>query len=251
MLFMNKLKRFIGTRDFYKEAIFIAFPVMLQQLISGSVNLIDNVMVGNLGEVATSSVTIANKFFFMFSICVFGVCGAACIFISQYFGANDKYKCRDIFRINLLINTIVTSLFMLVMLLFPSNIISIFTKEQAIIDLGVEYARVAVFTMFPIMVSTTAMSALRAIGQNKVPLFAGITSVVMNSILNYCFIFGNFGFPNWGVKGAAVATVIARVIEMLIYIIYIQKGASVFKWELSRIFSVDFELIICQIKCNT
>lgn len=238
-----KLKRFIGTKDFYKEAIAIALPIMLQQFVTSFVNLIDNVMIGSVGASALTSVTVANKFYMIFNSTMFGFCGAAGIFIAQYYGARNHRKCQDVFNINMSGCLLAAVFFMFLAALFPTFILGLFTKTSEILNLGYDYLSVIKYSYIPTAVSFTAVMALRAVGINAIQLKVGSVTVATNTFLNYCLIYGNFGFPVLGVKGAAIATLVARIVEMTIYAIVLWRKKHFFYWDFKGMVRLDLSLL--------
>ena len=208
------LKKYFGTKQFYRTVISIAFPIMAQQFITTFVNLIDNVMIGSIGNIALTSVTVANLFFLIMNSILFGLCGAAGIYIAQFFGAKQKKNCQEVFNINMAFAVGAGLLFTLIIFIFPQYAIELFSKTPIIVDEAIKYLHLAKYTYIPFAVSFTCMMALRAVGINKIQLKVGIVAVITNTALNYCLIFGNFGFFKMGIQGAAIATIIARLVEM-------------------------------------
>ena len=208
------LKKYFGTKQFYRTVISIAFPIMAQQFITTFVNLIDNVMIGSIGNIALTSVTVANRFFLIMNSILFWLCGAAGIYIAQFFGAKQKKNCQEVFNINMAFAVGAGLLFTLIIFIFPQYAIELFSKTPIIVDEAIKYLHLAKYTYIPFAVSFTCMMALRAVGINKIQLKVGIVAVITNTALNYCLIFGNFGFFKMGIQGAAIATIIARLVEM-------------------------------------
>ena len=235
------IKRFIGTKQFYKTTITIILPIVAQQLITTSVNLIDNVMIGNLGSDAINAVTVANKIYFFYASVLFGFCGAASILIAQFYGSKNKEKCQKIMDLNLIIPVVCALAFIVAMMIAPRYFMGFFSTESAVLDLAQDYAKYAIWTYLPYGITFATLSALRSIGVTKIQMYIGILSVLVNTTLNYLLIFGNFGLPNLGVEGAAIATLIARIVEMLIYIYLLVSKKYLFT--ISRdMFKVDFKL---------
>ncbi len=237
------IKKFIGSKEFYLTVLSIAIPVMAQQFVSSFVNLIDNLMIGSLGTVALSGVTVANKIYTIFNSTLFGFCGAAGIFVAQYYGAKDIKKCQNVLNINLTFNIIIALLFVVVLTLIPEPFVHLFSNDMNVINEGLKYLRFAVLSYLPFSISFAIMVALRAIGINKVQLIIGIIGVLTNTSLNYILIFGHFGFPSLGVAGAAIATAIARVIEMVIYLYLLIKHRYAFHLSIKELFHLDKSLV--------
>lgn len=242
------MKRFIGDKKFYIITLSIALPIMAQQFVTTFVNLIDNIMIGSVGSLALTSVTVANKVYLIFNSSMFGICGAASIFIAQYYGAKDNKSCQKIFNINIVCGLLIASLFVLALLLFPKQLMEIFSSNPDVIHESLRYIRFAVYTYIPYAISNCVMMALRAIGVNKIQLGIGIVTVMINTLLNYILIFGHFGMPVMGVQGAAIATAIARIIEMCVYLLILLKQKYTFYLSLEGMFHLDFQLIRSMIK---
>ncbi len=238
-----KLNKLFGNKDFYKQTISIALPIMLTQFVTSFVNLIDNVMIGGVGANALTSVTVANKFYMLFNSTMFGFCGAAGIFIAQYFGAKNHRKCQDVFNINLFFCLIASLFFMGLATFCPEFILGLFTKTPEILNLGLDYMQWIKYSYIPYAISFTTMMALRAVAINDIQLKVGIISVATNTFLNYCLIYGNFGFPQLGVAGAAIATLTARVMEAVIYLMILFKNKHFFTFEFSKLVILDFKLV--------
>lgn len=237
------MSKFIGTKDFYQETIRIALPIMLQQFVTSFVNLIDNVMIGSVGATALTSVSVANQFYMIFNSMLFGCCGAACIFIAQFYGAGDHKRCQRVLNINLLMSLAAAFLFTLIGFIGPSFVLGLFTKTPSILNLGVDYLDIIKYSFFPNAISFTIMMALRAVAINKVQIKIGLIAVATNTFLNYCLIFGHFGLPMMGVRGAAIATLIARCVECVAYCLILYRQKYFFKFDFKGMIHIDRELV--------
>lgn len=240
---MKKIRYFIATKDFYQRVLKLAIPLMLQQLIMSSVNLIDNLMVGQLGTEAVGAVGAINKFYMIVLFATFAITEAASIFISQFLGANDEEKVKQSFRYSLIGNFVLILPFFVFGYLFPETIMSLFTKNEVYIQLGVNYFSVSVFTLLPMIFIVALSKAMRTLADTKRPLFANVIAVFVNTFFNYCLIFGNFNFPRLGVIGAAVATLIARVVEMGLLFVFVLKNDYCFKTKIKDLFKIDLKLV--------
>lgn len=237
------MKKFFGNKTFYLTTISIALPIMAQQFVTSFVNLIDNIMIGSVGSLALTSVTVANRIYLIFNSTMFGICGAAGIFIAQYYGAKDHHRCQKILNINIVIALVIASLFMLALLLIPQQLLEIFTSNPEVIHESLRYVQYALLTYIPFAFSFSVMMAFRAVGINKIQLLVGIITVIINTSLNYLLIFGNFGFPQLGVQGAAIATTIARIVEMFIYFILLKTHRYLFTIYIKDLFHIDLPLV--------
>ena len=218
----GRLSKFIGDRNFYKMALVIAIPLMMQQLITSSVNLVDNLMVGQLGDAALGGVAAVNRFYIIAMYGTNGMITAAAIFIAQFFGAKDEERMKQAFRFSILSAYAIMIPFYLLGSIIPHTIMSFFTSDPLIIQAGGNYMQIAAWSFLPLALSLTIASAMRAVGETRTPLIISAIAVLTNTFLNYCLIFGHFGFPQLGVEGAALATLAARFLEtgLLLVVLY-------------------------------
>ena len=214
----NVITETYKDKQFLKTAASIAVPVTLQMVLTTVTNMVDTMMIGQLGTATISAVGLANKYFFVFALLVFGVHSGSGILIAQFFGSNDHYHIRKTFGMGLLINLIAATAYLLAARFDPQFVMGIFTESTESVPIGVRYLRIVCFC-YPIFGFTSIMSSfLRSTRQVRVPVISSLVSIITNVFLNYCLIFGHFGFPEMGVEGAAIATVIARVAECLILV---------------------------------
>ncbi len=197
-------------------ALMLAVPNMLQQLVTNLTQMVDNLMVGGLQEHAIAGVTITNQVFFIFTIVLFGVGGTAGIFMPQYKGVGNKKKMTEVFRISLLFSLIAGVLFFLVMKFIPNTVFYLFANNPETHMMAHEYLRYSQFIFLILPISIAIMNGFRFSGFVKLPLYISIVTVAVNIILNYGLIHGNLGMPAMGVEGAALGTLIARILEMII-----------------------------------
>ncbi|MGO1469658.1 MAG: MATE family efflux transporter, partial [Tissierella sp.] len=218
--------RFWKDKVFLKAMIAIALPIALQNLIISSLNMVDTLMISNLGEASIAAVGLANQIFFFYTIINFGIHSGSSIFISQYWGKRDVKNIRKTLGIALFLTTIVGTFFTIAGFFFPKLLMNIFTHEKEVVRLGVEYLRIVSLSYFITGISFAYSIALRSTGRPKVPMKVSAVSFVTNTLFNYVLIFGKFGFPALGVKGAAIGTLIARGIEtiFLLYVVYKEIG---------------------------
>lgn len=205
----------MNQQPFFKNVIRIAIPVALQSMLQSSFSMIDQVMVGQLGSTSIAAVGIAGKFAFLYSVVIGAVTAIAGIQISQYIGQkNGKLADRSL-CVNLLLSCIIGFLFTLVSLLFPGGIMSLYSEDTNTVSAAAEYLQIIAGTYLPMGVASTLSVMLRCYDHAKAPLIATTMSAVINTSMNYALIFGNFGFPALGVKGAAVASLVSGWINML------------------------------------
>ena len=217
------LHRYIGDKAFYRRVFGVALPIIIQNGITNFVSLLDNIMVGQVGTVPMSGVSIVNGLLFVFNLCVFGASSGAGIFTAQFHGSRDNRGIRHTFRFKFLICTLITLLGSAIFLFFGDELIGLYltgegdaaTAEGAL-HYGLAYLRVMVWGFLPFALCNAYSSTLRETGETFVPMIGGIVAVFVNLVLNYILIFGHFGAPAMGVEGAALATVISRYVELAI-----------------------------------
>lgn len=221
------LKRYIGDRGFYRRLLMIALPIIIQNGITNFVSLLDNIMVGQVGTLQMSGVSIVNNLLFVFNICIFGAVSGAGIFTAQFHGKGDVDNVRYTFRFKLLCGALLSVLGIGVFCLLGRTLIGYYLQGEgdpseavATLDHGLDYLKVMLWGVPPFAFSNAYSSTLRESGETRVPMMAGIIAVFVNLILNYLMIFGHLGLPAMGVQGAALATVISRYVELLIVVIW-------------------------------
>ena len=209
------------NKIFYKLLISLCIPMIIQNLISTSVNVIDTIMISSLGESSVASIGVANQFFFLFNMTLYGITGGAGIFISQFFGKKDINNIKSITGLSAIISFGIGCLFLIPALIFPSVIIKIFSSDSEVMKLSIDYFRIISFSYPIIAISTVFSMGARGVRNPKLGMICSSIALVTNIILNYMLILGNFGCPALGVKGAAIATVIARIIELILIVSYV------------------------------
>ena len=218
-------EKLIGDRNFYKMVLMIAVPIMIQNGITNFVSLLDNIMVGQVGTEQMTGVAIVNQLIFVYNLCIFGGVSGAGIFTAQYFGQKDEEGVANTFRFKLWLAVILTGITVVIFLLFGDPLIQMYLNGSqdggdtaAVLRYGKDYLAVMLVGLAPFMLVQVYASTLRECGRTVVPMKAGIAAVFVNLIFNYLLIYGKFGFPEMGVTGAAVATVLSRYVEAVIVI---------------------------------
>ena len=217
----------IGSRAFYGMVLAIVIPIIIQNAITNFVNLLDNIMVGQVGTEQMSGVSIANQLLFVFNLCVFGGISGAGIFSAQFQGANNQEGVRHCFRYKLYACAILLLLALAVFLTGGKFLITRFLHDEGdparvavTLEHGLGYLRIMLLGLFPFAMTQVYASTLRETGETRLPMFAGIAAVFVNLLFNYLLIFGHLGFPKLGVEGAAIATVLSRFVELTIVVSY-------------------------------
>lgn len=218
-------RKLLADKALYRRFLLIAIPIIIQNGISNFVSLLDNIMVGQVGSIQMSGVSIVNGLLFVFNLCVFGASSGAGIFTAQFFGSNDHEGIRYTFRFKLIICTLLSLLGIGIFLVGGTPLIDLYLQGEGdpveaaqVMDYGLAYLHAMLWGLIPFALSNTYASTLRETGQTTVPMIAGIVAVLVNLVLNYVLIFGHFGAPEMGVVGAAVATVISRYVELAIVV---------------------------------
>lgn len=214
------VKKYVGSREFYKTLLVVAVPIMIQNGISNFISLLDNVMVGRLGTEQMSGVSIVNQLFLVFNLCIFGAVSGAGLFGSQFFGKKDHDGLRHAFRFKWYMTLTLFAVAISLFLLAGEPLIRLYLhqgSESGDLELTMHYAKqylaIMLIGLFPYTVTQIYASSLREISRSVPPMLAGVAGVAVNLSLNYVLIFGKLGLPALGVRGAALATVVSRFVE--------------------------------------
>lgn len=217
------LKRYIGDRNFYRRVSIIAIPIIIQSGITNFVSLLDNIMVGQVGTLPMSGVSIVNQLMFVFNLCIFGATAGAGIFTAQFQGSGDTEGIRNTFRFKMLVCLSLALGGIGLFLLAERPLIGIFLTGEGdpqdaamVMQYGLRYLKLMLPGLIPFAITSVYTGTLKETGETFVPMAAGIAATFVNLIFNYILIFGHFGAPAMGVEGAAVATVISRFVELAI-----------------------------------
>lgn len=226
-----------------KPLMALALPIALQNVIIFSLNMLDSVMLGQLGEREIAAAGQANQPFFVFMLLLFGISSGACILTSQYYSRGDFRAVRKICALALTISTVFTTLIVIGVMLFPEKIMGFYADDPEIIALGTRYllyvAPSYLFTAF----STIFLGIIVTVDEPALPLKINGFALICNSILNYLLIFGKLGFPAMGMEGAGLATLLARMMEFGIVIIYIARFDKKIKLRIHDFFHPSVTLV--------
>ena len=221
----NLREKIIGDKRFYKMVLLIAVPIMIQNGITNFVSLLDNIMVGQVGTEQMTGVAIVNQLIFVYNLCIFGGVSGAGIFTAQFFGQKDDEGVANTFRFKLWMAAILTGITILILVVFGEPLIQMYLNGNqdggdtaAALFYGKKYLWIMLAGLPAFMVVQVYASTLRECGSTITPMKAGITAVIVNLVFNYLLIYGKFGFPELGVAGAAVATVLSRYVEAIIVV---------------------------------
>lgn len=223
---LSKTSKFFGDKAFWRVTLRLALPISIQNMLTGSFQLIDTLMVSRLGDVALSSVGMAGQFSWLMNLVSLGLCSGMSVFAAQYWGVKDYKAMRRVLGIALSVAAVLSALFFFPAFLASDFVLGIFNKDPAVISTGSAYMKIAAFS-YPAVVLTIILSGfLRSIEKVKVPMYVSAVTTVLNAFLNYGLIFGKFGFPEMGVCGAATATCVSSWAGpvLLVLISVIQKN---------------------------
>ncbi|MBQ4652155.1 MAG: MATE family efflux transporter, partial [Oscillospiraceae bacterium] len=227
------LKKLVGDRAFYRRLMAVMLPILIQNVITNFVGLLDNIMVGQVGTEPMSGVAIVNQLLFVFNLSIFGGLAGAGIFTAQYYGKSDNEGVRHTFRAKLYLSAALVFIAFTVFLTMGDRLIELFLHEgEENLDLGAtlaygrDYLKVMLWQIPLFAIMQVYGSTLRETGETVLPMKAGVTAVFVNLVFNYILIFGKLGAPAMGVVGAAVATVISRVVECGIIVIWTHRHKS-------------------------
>lgn len=230
-------RTFIGDSAFYKTVLSLVVPIIVQNTVSNFVNLLDNIMVGQVGTMQMSGVAIANQLLFVFNLTIFGGLSGPGIFGTQFYGAGDNEGIRHTLRFKLWTSFFVLIAAIIIFLTFGGNLISMYltgegeaSEAAEMLYYGRSYLNIMLWGLLPFALSQSYSSTLRETGETMLPMKASIFAVFINLFLNYILIFGKLGFPALGVIGAAIATVISRYAELAIILIYTYKHSYKFRF---------------------
>lgn len=225
--------KIFNDRKFYSNLFKIALPIMLQYLIVSSLNMVDTLMIGKVGEKEIAAVGIANQYFFFFNILIGGVFSGCGMYISQFWGSRDEKNIRRVVGLGNVLGISLSLIFMVIAIINPEGIIRLFNSDKEVVILGSKYLSIVIYSYIFTAITFNYAFASRCIGNPKLPMIVSAIALGTNTIFNYILIFGHLGFNPMGVEGAAIATLIARIVEVisLISIIYIKNGVLASKKE--------------------
>jgi len=240
---MIKIKK--PDRIYFRQILKLAVPLILQYLLSSSVTLVDNVMVGALGDVSLAAVNICTQFYMrLFHIVIFGLVSGASILATQYWGIHDSKNIHRIMGLEIIVGSGLGVLFSILTAFFPEKILGFYSEDPQVVRAGSLYLSTfsLIFLLHPI--ALIYASAHRAIGDTKLPMIAIALSLAIKLILNYFLIYGNWGFPKMGIAGAAYATLIAKISETALLLFFTYKSKSPVAATFNTLFDFDRNLII-------
>lgn len=243
---------------FFKSVCALAIPVALQSMLQSSFSMVDQIMIGQLGEINVAGVGLAGKFASIYSVVISAIGAVAGIMISQYIGQKSRSEVRRSFFANLLLGGGIAGIFMVVCTLFPANIMRFYTTDAATCQAAAEYLMLISGTFVPMAGATLLSTLLRCWEKPRLPLYASIAAALLNTGLNYIFIFGKLGIAPMGVRGAAYATVISQCANFLLMLLMLprkllpkkdksEKHATTARFDLGQYLSMLLPLLVCEV----
>ena len=235
---MTFKEKYIGDRAFYKKLILLAVPLVIQQGITNFVSLLDNVMVGGLGTCSMSAVSIVNQLIFIFNLAIFGGISGASIFGTQFFGVRDWKGMRDTFRFKMIFGIVTSAIAIGTFIAFGDELVMLFLENENnsaediafTISEAKRYFIPALVGLAPFAVVQVYAGTLRETGETAIPMYAGVAAIFVNLVFNWLLIYGKLGFPELGVAGAAIATVLSRFVELTIVVVVTHRKHERFRF---------------------
>ncbi len=226
-------------KEFWKTTVKLTTPVALQNLLTSSFSLVDTLFVSSLGTAALSAVGMAGQWVWLMTMLIVGFCSAATVFVSQFWGVKNINKIRRVSGISIIFVIVAALIFTCSALFAPQGVIRLFNSEEQVISAGSEYLVIVAFSYMPIALTNILAAVLRDVERVKLPMYASLATTVLNIFLDYCLIFGKFGFVKMGIKGAAVATVASAWLGLAVIVIvsFIERNVLVARLKEFFVFS--------------
>ncbi|MBR3779718.1 MAG: MATE family efflux transporter [Clostridia bacterium] len=231
------------NRNFIKNMLRLALPIAFQQLLVSCAQLIDTAMVTKLGNVAVSAVGVSSRWIFLMNLFYFGISSGSAALISQFWGAKEKKNIQKSYGVALLFGAGVAVVFSLSMFVIPQYMIRVFTGEQEVIDVAVQYMKIVAFMGLFSAFNQISCTALRATERVNPPLITSFISVATNTVLNYILINGKLGFPALGIRGAAFATLISTALQSVLLFIVLRTSKDIYNGKLKEFFRLSKDFV--------
>ena len=244
------------NRNFIKNMLRLSIPIAFQQLLVSCAQLVDTAMVTKLGNIAVSAVGVSSRWIFLMNLFYFGISSGSAALIAQFWGAKDKKNIKKSYGVALLFGAMVAVVFSLSMFIIPQHMIRVFTGEQEVIDVAVQYMKIVAFMGIFSAFNQISCTALRATERVNPPLITSFISVATNTVLNYILINGKLGFPALGVRGAALASLIATAVQSVLLFTVLRTSKDIFNakfkefFKLSKAFIRRFSIVCLPVVFN-
>jgi len=235
---------FLRDRVFIRELLTIAIPISFQQFINASLNMIDVIMVGQLGESSIAALGLANQVFFVLILLLFGTTSGMAIFTAQFWGKQEIEPIRKVLGMSILTTSLFAFFFTLAAVLIPHKVLGLYTNDVEVVEIGSQYLRIVGLSYIPVAIATSYIAVLRSIQLIRLTVIATITAIIFKTILGYTLIFGYFGFPALGVRGAAIGTASGWTLELVLLLILVYTQRTPLAVSLKKLFSFDMSLFV-------
>ena len=216
------MRKLISAPKFYRTFFILTLSLALQNLLTYSVNLADNIMIGRYSQTAMSGIALCNQFQFLLQMLVSGVSEGVVVLGAQYWGKEEYKPIRNIIGVGLRFGMGIAAVLFLLAFFLPTTLLNIMNNDAAITAEAAKYLRIVCFTYLIFTATNTLTASLRSVGIVKIGYILSASTLCINVVLNYCLIYGNFGFPELGIEGAAIATLVSRTVELLIVAYYVK-----------------------------
>lgn len=237
------MSQLIHDRGFYKTFAALTLSLALQNLLTYSVNLADNLMIGQYSQQAMSAVSLCNQFQFFLQMLVTGVAEGVVVLGAQYWGKNNLAPIRNIIGVGLRFGLAIASVMFFLALTIPNTLLQAINSDPVITEEATKYLRIVCFTYLLFTLTHTLTASLRSIGVVKVGYVLSFSTLCINITLNYCLIYGNFGFPELGIQGAAIATLTSRIVELGIIICFLTWKEKTLHLTVNNLLHIDTSFI--------
>ncbi|MDN5351174.1 MAG: hypothetical protein PWQ12_90 [Clostridiales bacterium] len=231
------------NKIFYTQLLTLMMPIVIQNFISSSLNLVDNIMIGTLGESQIAAVGLANQVYFLMSLVLFGTFSGASIFVAQFWGSKSLEEIKKVLGLEMIFGVLLSTLFFIGSYFFTEQIFSILSPDPLVISIGSIYLKRVSLSFIPTAISFAFGFSTRSVGKATLPMYTSAVSLLVNTVLNYILIFGHFGFPAYGVLGAATGTLIARFVECIFMIVGIYRTIPELAIQAHHIFKPSLSLL--------
>ena len=212
---------------YFRRMLIVAVPIMIQSGVTNFVSMLDNIMVGQVGTLEMSGVSIVNQLMIVFNLCIFGAMSGAGIFTAQFFGKKDDAGVKNTMQYKLIFSLLLTAVGIAAFVSMGDSLIGAYLQGEAaegerekVAVFAAEYLEIMLIGLLPFALSQAYASTLRETTDRIIPMISTVTAVLTNLVLNYILIFGHFGAPKLGINGAAIATVISRYVELSILVLW-------------------------------
>ena len=212
----------VENRIFFSKLFTIAVPIIIQNFIMSSLNLVNVMMIGQVGDIAVASVGLANQIYFLLRLLLFGICSGSAVFAAQFWGKREIFKIRKVLGLSLLLSVAAGTLFSILAIGFPEWVLGLYSQDQQVIQAGTVYLRIVGVSYIVTAISFAYSSVLCSVEEVKLPMLVSGLALSLNILLNYGLILGKLGMPQLGIQGAAIGTIVSRFVEfaLLIFLTY-------------------------------